>query len=69
MTNQRKTSLKINSKEAEDCELSDKKFKIFIIKMLSKFKKMTCKQNDIINRVGNCKKEPNRNFGTEESNS
>lgn len=67
MANQRKTSLKINSKEAE--ELSDKKFKIFTIKMLSKFKKMTCKQNDIINRVGNCKKEPNRNFGTEESNS
>ena len=67
MANQRKTSLKINSKEAE--ELSDKKFKIFTLKMLSKFKKMTCKQNDIINRVGNCKKEPNRNFGTEESNS
>ena len=67
MANQRKTSLKINSKEAED--LSDKKFKIFTIKMFSKFKKMTCKQNDIINRVGNCKKEPNRNFGTEESNS
>ena len=67
MANQRKTSLKINSKEAE--ELSDKKFKIFTIKMLSKFKKMTCKQNDIINRFGNCKKEPNRNFGTEESNS
>lgn len=69
VANQRKKSLKINSKEAEDCELSDKKFKIIIIKTLSKFKKMICKQNDIINKVGKYKKEPNRNLGTEESNS
>lgn len=68
VANQKK-SLKINSKEAEDYELSDKKFKIIIIKTLSKFKKMICKQNDIINRVGKYKKEPNRNFGTEERNS
>ena len=69
MANQRKKSLKINSKEAEDRELSDKKFKIIIIKTLSKFKKMICKQNYIINKVGKYKKEPNRNLGTEESNS
>ena len=50
--NQRKSSLKTNSKEAEEYELSDKKFKIIIIKMLSKFKKMICKQIDIIHRVG-----------------